>query len=349
MAIAYDETDLVRYVEEAVRESFDRPILIDQFLEDAHEFDLDALCQGKEFFVAGIIEHIERAGIHSGDSCGVLPSNWLSPELKQQMIEWTAIIAANLNTVGLMNIQFAVQKDTLYVLEVNPRASRTVPYISKAIGIPLVKLATRLMLGENLADFHLPAAIRFTSCYIKAPVFPFVKFPDEDVLLGPEMKSTGEVMGVGEHFGTAFAKAMMGAGTWLPKDGTVFLSVNDSDKTALLPIAGDLHQLGFAIVATEGTHRYLNDKGIPATKIFKVNEGRPNIADAIINGEIKMVINTPFGKVSHMDESAIRRTAIRYGIPCITNLAGAEAAVEGIKALRKGPLSIRALQDYNQD
>jgi len=348
MAVAYDEEDLLRYVEEAVRESFDRPILIDQFLEDALEYDLDALCQGKDFFVAGIIEHIERAGIHSGDSCGVLPAYWITPELKKQMIEWTGIIAANLNIVGLMNIQFAVQKNTLYVLEVNPRASRTVPYVSKAIGVPLVKLATRLMTGSTLSEFGLPEEIPLKGHYIKAPVFPFIKFPDEDVLLGPEMKSTGEVMGVGDEFGTAFAKALIAAGNRLPLLGSVFVSVNDQDKNALVPIALRLHELGFLIVATEGTAKFLGDNSIPARKIYKVNEGRPNIADAIINGEIQMVINTPFGKVSHQDESAIRRTAIRQGVPCITTLAGAEAAIEGIKGLRKGPLPVRALQDYNR-
>jgi len=348
MAVAYDEEDLLRYVEEAVRESFDRPILIDHFLEDALEYDLDALCQGKDFFVAGIIEHIERAGIHSGDSCGVLPAYWITPELKKQMIEWTGIITANLNIVGLMNIQFAVQKNTLYVLEVNPRASRTVPYVSKAIGVPLVKLATKLMTGSSLSEFGLPEEIPLLGYYIKAPVFPFIKFPDEDVLLGPEMKSTGEVMGVGDEFGTAFAKALIAAGNRLPLEGSVFVSVNDQDKNALIPIAMRLHELGFLIVATEGTAKFLGDNSIPAKKIYKVNEGRPNIADAIINGEIQMVINTPFGKVSHQDESAIRRTAIRQGVPCITTLAGAEAAIEGIKGLRKGPLPVRALQDYNR-
>ena len=348
MAVAYDEEDLLRYVEEAVRESFDRPILIDQFLEDALEYDLDALCQGKDFFVAGIIEHIERAGIHSGDSCGVLPAYWITPEFKKQMTEWTGIIAANLNIVGLMNIQFAVQKNTLYVLEVNPRASRTVPYVSKAIGVPLVKLATKLMTGSSLSEFGLPEEVPLQGHYIKAPVFPFIKFPDEDVLLGPEMKSTGEVMGVGDEFGTAFAKALIAAGNRLPLQGSVFVSVNDQDKNALVPIAKRLHELGFLIVATEGTARFLGDNSIPAKKIYKVNEGRPNIADSIINGDIQMVINTPFGKISHQDESAIRRTAIRQGVPCITTLAGAEAAIEGIKDLRKGPLPVRALQDYNR-
>lgn len=348
MGIAYDEGDLVKYVEDAVRESFDRPILIDQFLEDAREYDLDALCSGKDFFVTGIIEHIERAGIHSGDSCGVLPPYFLSPELRQQMVDWTAVISTHLNVIGLVNIQFAVQKDTLYVLEVNPRASRTVPYISKAIGMPLVKMATGLMVGKTLSDYGLPREIKLTGCYVKAPVFPFVKFPDEDVVLGPEMKSTGEVMGVGPHFGIAFAKALTGAGMNLPLEGSVFISVNDTDKQALAPIASELHQLGFHLVATDGTHRFLAENSIPAKKIYKVNEGRPNIADALINGDIQMVINTPFGKVSHYDESAIRKKAIRMGIPCITNLAGAEAAVEGIKALRKGALSVYALQDYNK-
>jgi carbamoyl-phosphate synthase large subunit len=348
MAIAYDEDDLVKFVEEAVRESFDRPILIDHFLEDAMEYDLDALCQGNEVFVAGIIEHIERAGIHSGDSCGVLPPVWLTSKLKEQMIEWTKVISTNLNIVGLMNIQFAVQKDLLYVLEVNPRASRTVPYVSKAIGIPLVKLATRLMAGERISEFNLPQEIHLQGNYIKAPVFPFVKFPDEDVLLGPEMKSTGEVMGVGNHFGIAFAKALMAAGSQLPIEGSVFVSVNDQDKAALLPIAGKLHQLGFRLVATDGTSRYLNENSIPAERIYKVNEGRPNIEDAIINGDIQLVINTPFGKFSHQDESAIRRAAIRHGVPCITTIAGAEAAIEGMKGLREGTLPVYALQEYNK-
>lgn len=346
MAIAYDKEDLLRYVEEAVRESFDRPILIDQFLEDAVEYDLDALCQNDDFFVAGIIEHIERAGIHSGDSCGVLPAQWLQPELKKQMIEWTRIISANLNIVGLMNIQFATQGNDLYVLEVNPRASRTVPYVSKSIGLPLVKMATQLMTGKKFSDFSFPAEGSLKGRFIKAPVFPFIKFPDEDVLLGPEMKSTGEVMGAGERFGSAFAKALIGAGNKLPLEGSVFLSVNDKDKTDAIHIAKDLHELNFQIVATEGTARYLNENSIPAKTIFKVNEGRPNIADEIINGGIQMVINTPLGKVSHFDESAIRRTAIRYGVPCITTLAGSKAAIEGIKALREGPLTVRAVQDY---
>jgi carbamoyl-phosphate synthase large subunit len=348
MAIAYDEEDLVKFVEEAVRESFDRPILIDHFLEDAMEYDLDALCQGNEVFVAGIIEHIERAGIHSGDSCGVLPPVWLTPKLKEQMVEWTKIISTNLNTIGLMNIQFAVQGDLLYVLEVNPRASRTVPYVSKAIGIPLVKLATRLMAGERISGFNLPQEIHLQGKYIKAPVFPFVKFPDEDVLLGPEMKSTGEVMGVGSQFGIAFAKALMAAGSQLPTEGSVFVSVNDQDKAALLPIAANLHQLGFRLVATDGTSRYLNENSIPTDRIYKVNEGRPNIEDAIINGDIQLVINTPFGKFSHQDESAIRRAAIRHGVPCITTIAGAEAAIEGMKGLREGTLPIYALQEYNK-
>jgi carbamoyl-phosphate synthase large subunit len=349
MAIAYDDEDLLKFVEEAVRESSERAILIDHFLEDAMEYDLDALCQEDQIFVAGIIEHIERAGIHSGDSCGVLPSYYLSPKLKEQMIEWTQIISEKLKITGLMNIQFAVQKDLLYMLEVNPRASRTVPYVSKAIGIPLVKLATRLMTGERLKDFQLPEEIPLQGTYIKAPVFPFIKFPDEDVLLGPEMKSTGEVMGVGKDFGIAFAKALMAAGSRLPVDGQVFVSVNDRDKTALLPIATELNRLSFSIVATEGTCRYLNENSIPATKILKVNEGRPNIEDAIINGDIQLVINTPFGKFSLQDESAIRRTAIRHGVPCITTLAGAEAAIEGIKSLREGSLPVYALQEYNQE
>jgi carbamoyl-phosphate synthase large subunit len=349
MAIAYDRDDLLKYVEEAVRESFDRPILIDQFLEDALEYDLDALCKGKNFFVAGIIEHIERAGIHSGDSCGVLPAYYLTAEIRAQMMEWTRIIATNLNIVGLVNIQFAVQKNVLFVLEVNPRASRTVPYVSKAIGIPLVKMATRLMAGQEMSELGLPAAPSLKGRFIKAPVFPFIKFPDEDVLLGPEMKSTGEVMGVGSRFGTAFAKALIGAGNKLPLEGSVFLSVNDADKQGALRIAKQLHEMKFEIVATEGTARFLNENAIPATRIFKVNEGRPNIADKIINGGIHMVINTPFGKVSHFDESSIRRTAIRYGVPCITTLSGAEAAVEGIKALREGDLSVWAVQDYQKD
>src|SRR5262249_17078547 len=224
-------------------------------------------------------EHIERAGVHSGDSCGVLPASWITPELKRQMIEWTAILAANLNVVGLMNIQFAVQSGNLYVLEVNPRASRTVPYISKAIGLPLVKMATKLMAGANLSDFALPSEISLRGRYIKAPVFPFIKFPDEDVLLGPEMKSTGEVMGVGDRFGVAFAKALLAAGSKLPVSGSVFVSVNDHDKPQLLPIATRLHELGFGLVATEGTANFLQQESIPAKRIYKVNEGRPNIAD----------------------------------------------------------------------
>ena len=221
------------------------------------------------------------------------------------------------------------------------------PYVSKAIGLPLVKMATQLMTGKSFSEFNLPEESSPNGRFIKAPVFPFIKFPDEDVLLGPEMKSTGEVMGAGQLFGEAFAKALIGAGNKLPLEGKVFLSVNDKDKSEAIGIGQQLHELNFQIVATEGTARFLNEHSIPAKTIFKVNEGRPNIADEIINGGIQMVINTPLGKVSHYDESAIRRTAIRYGVPCITTIAGARAAIEGIKALREGPLTVHAVQDYH--
>ena len=347
MQIVYDEATLDNYMTYAVEASPEHPVLIDSFLEDAVEIDVDALADGERVVIAGIQQHIEEAGIHSGDSSCVLPPWGIKSEHLDAMRRYTRELARALNVVGLMNIQFAIWRDTVYVLEVNPRASRTVPFVSKATGVPLAKIAARLMIGKKLSEFNLPDELKVDRFYIKTPVFPFIKFPGVDPVLGPEMRSTGEVMGVAEGFGSAFLKAQQGAGTRLPKEGTVFISVNDQDKRSVVELARSLHQMGFKIVATRGTQRKLETEGLPCGFVYKVNEGRPNVADLVKSNQINLIINTPLGRTSFYDERSIRRAAIQYSVPCVTTMTGAIATVAAIRALKEEEFQVRSLQDYH--
>src|SRR5580658_1605101 len=356
MVIAYDLNTVQEYVAQAALMGPARPVLIDQFLEEATEVDVDALADGEDVIIGGVMEHIEEAGVHSGDSSCVLPPVSLSPKVLARIRDYTKRLAKALQVVGLMNVQYAIQRDTVYVLEVNPRASRTVPFVSKATGVPLAKVAARLMAGRKLRDMNLPtvitdgvAEIAVRDYYsVKSPVFPFNKFRGVDTILGPEMKSTGEVMGVAKSFGQAFAKAQLAAGQRLPRKGTIFLSVNDRDKKHLGSLGKELHELGFRLLATRGTAAALEAAGIPAESVFKVNEGRPNIVDLVKTGKIDLVINTPLGRESFYDEKSIRRAAIRYNIPCITTLAAAHAAARGIRALLDQGTEVAALQDLHR-
>ena len=347
MQIVYDEATLDNYMTFAVEASPEHPVLIDSFLEDAVEIDVDALADGERVVIAGIQQHIEEAGIHSGDSSCVLPPWGINKEHLDAMRRYTRELARALNVIGLMNIQFAIWRDTVYVLEVNPRASRTVPFVSKATGVPLAKIAARLMIGRKLSEFNLPDELQVDRFYVKSPVFPFAKFPGVDPVLGPEMRSTGEVMGVAEGFGSAYLKAQQGAGTKLPREGTVFLSVNDQDKRVVLELARELHQMGFKIVGTRGTQKKLEAEGLPCGFVYKVNEGRPNVADLVKSKEVHLIINTPLGRTSFYDERSIRRAAVQYSVPCVTTMTGAVATVAAIRALREEELQVRSLQDYH--
>jgi carbamoyl-phosphate synthase large subunit len=348
MAIVYDEESLDDYVRTAVGFTPDRPVLIDKFLERAAEFDVDALADENTCVIAAIQEHIEEAGIHSGDSSCVLPPIRIDPEHIETMRHYTRLLATALNVRGLMNIQFAIKDHRVYVLEVNPRASRTVPFVSKATGVPIARIAALVMAGQALADFDLPENLTVSRFFIKSPVFPFAKFPGVDPILSPEMHSTGEVMGVGETFGEAYGKAMTGAGLSLPQAGRAFISVNDADKGQAVILARKLARLGFEIVATLGTADRLREVGLKVESVFKVNEGRPNIVDHIKRGEIALVINTPLGRASHFDEQAIRRAALQYNVPCVTTMTGAQAIVEAIGARETGgPFKVRSLQELH--
>jgi carbamoyl-phosphate synthase large subunit len=348
MAVVFDDAHLRSYMALAVEAAPDHPVLIDRFLDDAFEFDVDALSDGKTTWIGGIQEHIEKAGIHSGDSFSVLPAWKVTPQKLQEMADATRKLAEALAVKGLVNIQFAVQNDELYVLEVNPRASRTVPFVSKAIGVPMARAAALLAAGRPLDSVGLPAERQPADFFIKAPVFPFRKFPGEDVLLGPEMKSTGEVMGISPRFGDAFAKACEAVGIPLPLEGMAFLTVNPYDKATLIPIARELADLGFRLCATEGTREALGRSGLEAGRVFKVNEGSPNAVDRMEAGEIQIVINTPLGGESHYDEAAIRAAALRLQIPCLTTLSAAAAAVEGIRARREEATGVAPLQEYHR-
>jgi carbamoyl-phosphate synthase large subunit len=348
MVIVYDEAMLDNYMSAAVQVSRERPILIDKFLEDAYEVDVDALCDDERVVIAGIMEHIEEAGIHSGDSSCVLPTYQLSESLRERIRQHTVQLGRALNVVGLMNIQFAVHNGKVYVLEVNPRASRTVPFVSKATGVPLAKIAAKLMIGKKLSEFGLPSELIVKQYCVKSPVFPFARFPGVDTILGPEMKSTGEVMGVDDSFGKAYVKAQLSAGSVLPKTGIAFISVNQHDKRFISKIAAELVEIGFKIVATRGTAQILKSAGIEAETVYKVNEGRPHIVDLIKSGKVDLVINTPLGRESFFDEKSIRRAAIHYRIPCITTIPGAAAAVAGIRALQRESLDVKSLQEYHR-
>ncbi len=348
MAVVFDETLLSSFVAAAVASSGEHPVLIDRFLDDAVELDVDALCDGASAWIGGVQQHIEEAGIHSGDSFSVLPPWKIPPELLAEIRDATRKLALGLSVRGLVNIQFAIQHGKLYVLEVNPRASRTVPFVSKAIGVPMARAAALLAAGRPLSSLHLPAERDPVDFFIKAPVFPFRKFPGEDVLLGPEMKSTGEVMGVSPRFGDAFAKACEAAGIRLPLAGRAFLTVNPYDKAAVVPIGRELKDLGFILCATEGTREALREGGVEAEAVYKVNEGSPNVVERMEAGEIQMVINTPLGRSSRFDEAAIRATALRLSIPCLTTLSAATAAVEGIRSRQEEATGVAPLQEYHR-
>jgi carbamoyl-phosphate synthase large subunit len=346
MEIVYDGDALRHYMTHAVSASPEHPVLIDKFLDDAIEIDVDALGDGEEVVIGGIMEHIERAGVHSGDSACSLPPKSINEAVKNEIRRHTVALGKALNVRGLMNVQFAVQGTNVFVLEVNPRASRTVPFVSKAIGVPLAKVAARVMVGRRLKELGLTGEIVPKHVSVKEAVFPFNKFPGVDTLLGPEMKSTGEVMGIDVSFGLAFAKAQLGGGMRLPRSGKVFISVRDEDKKPVTAAAEKLHRTGFQIVATRGTAAYFAARGIPAEVVNKVQEGRPHIADQIKNGEIAMVINTPTDAHSQADSYQLRRCALDYQIPYFTTIAGAEAAAEGIEYLKQREFDVQALQDY---
>jgi carbamoyl-phosphate synthase large subunit len=337
MEIVHEQRDLERYMREAVKVSNDSPVLLDRFLNDAIEVDVDCICDGEQVLIGGVMEHIEQAGVHSGDSACSLPPYSLSAELIAELKRQTAVMAKALKVVGLMNVQFAVQRDAagndiVYVLEVNPRASRTVPYVSKATGIQLAKVAARCMVGETLAQQGVTKEVVPPYYSVKEAVFPFVKFPGVDTILGPEMKSTGEVMGVGHTFGEAFVKSQLGAGVKLPTGGAAFISVKGADKARAVECARGLHDLGFRIVATRGTGAAIAAAGLPVTTVHKVQEGRPNVVDMMKNGEISMVINTVEEKRSAIaDSRALRTTALAQRITYYTTIAGALAAVEGMR------------------
>ncbi len=361
MVIAYDEDTIQQYMRQAVEYSQDRPVLIDKFLEDAIELDVDALSDGEDVVIGGIMQHIEEAGIHSGDSSCVLPAVDIPESLLKRMREYTFKLARALKVIGLMNVQFAIPRGhgpkgnghheaKVYVLEVNPRASRTVPFVSKATGVPMAKIAARLMTGRKLREF-LPENIeRGTDldtgrCFhVKSPVFPWSKFPGVDTVLGPEMRSTGEVMGIADNFGEAFAKAQIAAGQKLPAQGTVFISVTDHDKPHVVEVARRFVDMGFKLVATHGTADILEEAGLAVERVYKVKEGRPNAVDLIKADRIQLIVNTPHGPDPYFDEKAIRRAAVSGHITTITTLSAARAAAQGISALQRGEVRVQALQ-----
>ncbi|MDI6764615.1 MAG: carbamoyl-phosphate synthase large subunit [Thermodesulfobacteriota bacterium] len=349
MEIVYDETSLERFVHRAVEASSMHPILIDKFLEDAIEIDVDAVSDGSTCIIAGIMEHIEAAGIHSGDSACVTPPYSLSDDLIEQLKQNTYGLARELQVVGLMNIQFAIKNDVIYILEVNPRASRTIPFISKATGIPWAKVAAKVMVGKTLSELGIVKEVQIRHIAVKESVFPFKRFYGVDTVLGPEMKSTGEVMGIDTDFGVAFAKSQISAGTSVPLKGRVFISVMNKDKRSIVFVAKKLVDLGFELVATKGTAKVLANNGIQVQTVFKVGEGRPDIVDRMKNGEIQLVINTPSGKKPKVDEVAIRSQAVAHSIPIITTLSGAEAVVNGIESLLKKGMAVISIQEYHQN
>lgn len=347
MEIIYDEETLFHYITEAVSVSPAHPVLVDKFLEDAIEVDIDAVSDGEDTLIGAVMEHIEEAGIHSGDSACCIPPFTLSDAQIEKLCNYTRMIAKALKVIGLINIQCAVKGDTVYVLEANPRASRTIPYVSKAIGVPLTKVAAKVMIGKSLREQGFGSFVfKPSHTAVKEAVLPFVKFFGVDPILGPEMRSTGEVIGIDVDFGRAYAKSQIAAGQPLPLSGTVFISVADKDKRDIVFIAKKLYDLGFNIIATKGTARILNNNGVPAKEVYKVGEGRPNIVDYIKNGKIQLIINTPLGRRSKRDEAAIRTTAIIYNIPCITTIAGAAAATNGIEAMKKSDFTIKHIKEY---
>ena len=335
MEVVYDEKSLKACVERAIEVSGEHPILIDKFLDDATELDVDAICDGKTVVIGGIMEHIEEAGIHSGDSACFLPPVSLSKKVIEEVIRQTKLLALELKVKGLINIQFAIKNEQIYILEVNPRASRTIPFVSKAIGVPLAKLAAKVMTGLSLEDLKFTKEVQRNYYSVKEAVFPFLKFPGCDVLLGPEMLSTGEVMGISEDAGIAFAKSQIAAGNTLPLNGKVFFSVRDADKQRAVGIARKFHQMGFKMLATKGTCIEFIKNNIPTEFVLKVTEGRPNIVDLIISKKLDLVINTAMGRQAAMDSFSIRRTALEKQVPYVTTIRGADVVVKAVEALRK--------------
>jgi carbamoyl-phosphate synthase large subunit len=347
MDIIYDEETLLKFVREAIEVSPEHPVLIDKFLEDAVETEIDAVCDGETVYIGGVMEHIQEAGVHSGDAACVLPPFSLSEQVVQTMIDYTRKIAKELGVVGLINVQFAVKNGTVYVLEANPRASRTVPFVSKATGVPLAKVAAKVMVGRKLRELGVTETPKVSHVAVKEAVFPFAKLPGVDVVLGPEMKSTGEVMGLDRDFGMAYYKAKLAAETRLPTGGTVFISVRDEDKLRIVPVAKKLARLGFRILATRGTAEALAAVGVEAKVVPKVSEGQPNIVDYVRAGKISLIINVPKGKGPKDDEFHIRRTAVEYKTPYITTVAAAHAAVMAIERMMEGSFTIKSLQEYH--
>ena len=347
MEIAYDEDFLKKYMKTAVDISDKQPVLIDKFLENACEVDVDMIADGETQVVGGIMEHVEEAGIHSGDSACVIPSFSLSDSIKDEIREKTKQLAKELKVKGVMNVQYAIQNDEIYCLEVNPRASRTIPFVSKAIGVSLAKLAARVMGGKTLKELNFLEEVHPKHISVKESVFPFIKFPGVDIILSPEMKSTGEVMGIDEDFGRAFYKSQDAASAKLPSEGTVFISVKDTDKQRVLSIARRIHEMGFKIVSTKGTASFLSTENVPVETVLKIAEGRPNISDLLRNGEVQLIINTPNGKGPMLDEAKIRSLAVSFKIPCITTVEAAECAVMGMFSYENKGLTVKALQDYH--
>jgi carbamoyl-phosphate synthase large subunit len=347
MQIVYDEASLRSYFETAARASEERPVLVDRFLEDAFEADVDAISDGTRVVIGGVMQHIEDAGIHSGDSACVLPPYLISERDIDTMKEHTIALAQALRVIGLINVQFAVKDGQVYVLEVNPRGSRTIPFVSKAIGVPLASLAARVMVGDTLADLGFTEEIVPPYVSVKEAVFPFNKFREFDPLLGPEMRSTGEVMGISDSFGSAFGKAQLAADNGLPTTGAIFLTVNDNDKPTVTPIARRFHAMGFTLYATTGTARYLKGRGIPTRLVRKLQEGRPNGEDLMVNGEIHLLINTPLGKHAQVDDYRLRQAAIAHRVSYTTTMSAAAAACDAILAQRSRQPTVRALQEWH--
>jgi len=348
MEIVYDDGSLREYFVKAARVAPEHPVLIDRFLEDAFEADVDAIADGTRCVIGGVMQHIEDAGVHSGDSACVLPPYLIGDRQVAEMRQHTQAFARALGVVGLINVQYAIKDGVVYVLEVNPRASRTIPFVSKATGVPLAKLAAAVMVGRTLDELGLPDELPVAGVAVKEAVFPFTKLPGVDTVLGPEMRSTGEAMGLADSFGMAFAKAQIAADGSLPLEGTILVTVNDSDKPTVVPIVRRFHELGFRILATEGTRRYLQGRGVPAERVAKVHEGRPNAIDLIVSGEVHLLINTPLGKFTQADDYAIRRAALMHRVPYTTTMSAASAAGDAIIALRSRTGSVRSLQEWHE-
>jgi len=349
MELVYNEEDLRRYMTSAIDVTPDRPVLVDRFLEDAIEVDVDCISDGETTVIGAIMEHIEEAGIHSGDSACVIPTFSLSQKVLNEIAAATKAMARELNVRGLMNVQFAVKGDEVYVLEANPRASRTIPFVSKAIGVPLAKLAAKVMTGKSLRELGFTKHIMPKHFSVKEAVFPFLRYEGVDISLGPEMKSTGEVMGMDVDLGLAYAKSQMAAPPPLPTGGNVFVSVKDTDKQAVVPVVREFVKLGFGIIATAGTFAVLAAAKIPVTRVFKLREGRPNVLDRVKNGDINFIINTPSGKIPREDEVRIRNASLAQRIPIMTTVRAAQASANGIRSLQKRKVRVRSLQEYHAD